>query len=653
MDPVTTSPSDAAAGSPRRQYRDRAARFAAERDRLAGVSGRLSHLRTAAFLLLIVAGLFVERRPGVPATVAAVVVFVAFVALIVAHNRVRRRERWNGQLVAYNEEGQYRLDRAWDRLPQHTPARDIAGHAYAGDLDLFGRASLTQILGPVGSAHGIATLDEWLLGRAAPAEILERQAAVRELARLPDLREALALNARRTREVRQSHIERFLTWAEGGPWLRRVRLLRVASFLVPLTTWVLLGLWVFGVVEAALWLIPVLAAAATFYLATVVRIRRTLDQAFGRDGMLAHYPELLAIVTHATFDAPLLQRIRQRLEQEGEPADHQLARLRRMMHLADVRLSMIHFPLYLVTMWDVHVLAALEKWQAVSGSAVRDWLRAIGELEALASLATLAHDQPEWTFAEIVTSHEATMFVAEGLGHPLLSDDDRVTNDVSVGPPGTFLLVTGSNMSGKSTLLRSIGANVVLAQAGAPSCARKLRMPPLEVCTSIRVQDSLARGVSYFMAELERLKQIVDAAERTRQHGDATLLYLLDEILHGTNTAERRIAARRVIHHLVRSGAIGAVTTHDLELADEPLLAPSAQLVHFQEVFGDDEGADGKRGTADEEGGRESRLNFDYRLRQGLATSTNALKLMRIIGLPGEDDEPLATAGGTDPQRPH
>jgi DNA mismatch repair ATPase MutS len=195
-----------------------------------------------------------------------------------------------------------------------------------------------------------------------------------------------------------------------------------------------------------------------------------------------------------------------------------------------------------------------------------------------------------------------------------------VANDLTIGPPGTFVLVTGSNMSGKSTLLRAIGVNAVLAQAGAPCCARRLRLTPLAVRTSIHVQDSLARGVSHFMAELERLKQVVDAADAARG-GPVTVLYLLDEILHGTNTAERRIAARRVIRHLLAVGAIGGVTTHDLELVDDAALHAHARLVHFQETFRDDGAAD-------------RRLRFDYLLRPGLATSTNALELMRYVGLP-------------------
>jgi DNA mismatch repair ATPase MutS len=274
-----------------------------------------------------------------------------------------------------------------------------------------------------------------------------------------------------------------------------------------------------------------------------------------------------------------------------------------------------------VSLWDVHVLRSLERWQHAAGTEVRGWLEAVGEFEAIASLATLAHDHPDWTYPQLRADER--VYRATALGHPLLRDDVRVCNDVVVGPPGSFLLVTGSNMSGKSTLLRALGVNAVLAQAGAPVCARELSMPPLDVHTSIRVQDSLARGVSYFMAELERLKQIVDAADEAARAGDAMQLFLLDEILHGTNTAERRIAARRVIRHLVDTGGLGAVTTHDLELAEEPLLAPSAHLVHFRETFREEEN-------------EESHLTFDYRLREGLATSTNALILMKLVGLPGD-----------------
>jgi hypothetical protein len=608
----------AAPGGPRATYRDRTGRFEGLRDRLGARSGLLSHARTASFLLLVAAGLLVERVDGAWPPLVAGAALLLFAGLVVAHQRVRKRERWYGELARLNEEGLHRLDRAWESLPVRSPEEDLSGHPYAVDLDLFGRASLSQLLGQPGSAAGAAALDGWLLRRGTPEEASSRQEAVRELAPLADLRDTLQVHGRHTRSVRRDDVRRFLRWAENDPLLPRRRGLHIASWLLPAATWLLIALHATGVVASAWWLLPALAAFGLHFTA-LAPVARRFDEAFGREGMFDGYPDLLRTAASTRFTAPALQSISRRLESEGEPADRRLARLRRLMHLADVRLSMFHVPLNVLTLWDVHVLAALERWQAASGAAVRDWIAAAGELEALCALATLAHDEPEWTFASF-SSDAAPALVAEALGHPLIPGDARVTNDVQVGPPGSFLFVTGSNMSGKSTLLRSLGINTVLAHAGAPSCARRLSLPPLEVHTSIRVQDSLARGVSYFMAELERLKQVVDAAQRVQGQPRVTLLFLLDEILHGTNTAERRIAARRVIRHLVDTGAIGAATTHDLELAEEPELAPAARLVHFSEDV--EEGDDG------------STLTFDYRLRQGLATSTNALKLMKLVGLP-------------------
>jgi len=268
--------------------------------------------------------------------------------------------------------------------------------------------------------------------------------------------------------------------------------------------------------------------------------------------------------------------------------------------------------------WDFHVLYALERWQRNTGGQARRWLDALGEAEALAALAALAHDNPDWTFPEIATG-TTPIVEATSLGHPLISSAARVTNDVRIGPPGSFLLVTGSNMSGKSTLLRAIGCNVVLAQAGGPVCATAMRLTPVSIHTAIRVSDSLEKGVSYFMAELQRLKQVVEAARAEREAGERTLLYLLDEILHGTNTAERQVAAQRIISHLLEQGAIGAVTTHDLALAADPALVEASHPVHFTEFF-------------ERTNGRPI-MTFDYHLRPGVATTTNALKLMEVVGL--------------------
>jgi DNA mismatch repair ATPase MutS len=302
-----------------------------------------------------------------------------------------------------------------------------------------------------------------------------------------------------------------------------------------------------------------------------------------------------------------------------QPAPAAMRALNRILGFADLRrgAALLHFPIQAVTLWDFHWLFALEAWRRAAGPCVRDWFDAAGEIDALACLARIRRDNPDWCFPEITAEHR---YVALALGHPLLPAGRRVTNDVELGPPGTVLLVTGSNMSGKSTLLRAIGVNAVLAEAGAPVCAMALRMPTCDVQTSIRIQDSLERGVSYFMAALARLKGVIDAAERdaavSGRQAERVLFYLLDEILQGTNSAERGIAVQAVARHLLDAGAIGAMTTHDLNLAREEPLRSHARLVHFTEIVDPD-------GT----------MRFDYRLREGLATSRNALRLMQLIGI--------------------
>jgi DNA mismatch repair ATPase MutS len=310
-----------------------------------------------------------------------------------------------------------------------------------------------------------------------------------------------------------------------------------------------------------------------------------------------------------------LRALQARLNASGHPAHAQIGRLHRLTTFWIPNSSIGHWPLQIISLWDLQLLDMLERWQAQNGQFARDWLAAMAEVEALAALAGLTFDQPDWTFPNI--DEKCDRLTARGIGHPLLADDLRVVNDVEVGPPGSFLLVTGSNMSGKSTLLRSLGVNIVLAGAGSAVCASELRLPPVRLWTSVRVQDSLERGISFFMAELQRLKQIVDAA-RDAAPDDPRLFYLLDEILQGTNTAERQIAARRIIHFLVDQGAIGAVSTHDLTLAEGPELTPAARPVHFSETV-----------SRDREG---PPMTFDYKIRPGLATTTNALRLMELIG---------------------
>lgn len=548
---------------------------------------------------------------------------VAF-GILVGRQRSAHREMRRAELMAdFNREGVARVARRWDDLPSApgTAARD---HDYAVDLDLYGHASLLHLVGVCGSPPGWRTLQAWLLGGADANTVAMRHEAVREMAGELDFRDRLAaegrLMAAGASEDTDASTEHFLRWAEGDSWLPGHRWLWIASLVLAPVNVAAITLYALGTVPT-----PVLAWPLVISALVLGRKLKAIHGVFaeaddGESGVRRYGP-LLEHLHGTTLQSRHAASIRRRLGADSEAALHSRAApeeitvLRRLLDMADVRRSpLFHFPLALVLLWDVHVLAALERWKARSGHRVRDWLDAVGEAEALAALSALAADHPDWPMPMLDPG--ARTVRARALGHPLLAPDNCVRNDIQIGPAGSFLLVTGSNMSGKSTLLRALGLNAVLAQAGAPVCAGELRMPPLRVVTSMRFEDSLADGVSFFMAGLQRLKMVVDAA---RSPGSAAprALYLLDEILQGTNSAERRIAARTVLRHLLETDAIGAVTTHDLSLADADDLVARAVAVHFTESV--DEGADG--------------LSFDYRLRDGIATSTNALKLLEMAGL--------------------
>jgi DNA mismatch repair ATPase MutS len=283
-------------------------------------------------------------------------------------------------------------------------------------------------------------------------------------------------------------------------------------------------------------------------------------------------------------------------------------------------------PLQGLTLWDVRVLRRLENWQAEYASEVPGWFDALGELESLISVASVRDEYPSWSQPEWVSASDSPAIAATAIGHPLLADDARVCNNVQVGPPGTILLVTGSNMSGKSTMLRSIGLNVALAAVGAPVCAKNFCLPSTELATSIRVSDNVAEGVSFYMAELKRLKSVVDHAREMSRTNDRVCLFLLDEILQGTNSRERQIAVVQVLRHLMDYKSIGAISTHDLELADEPELQSVGHAVHFRETIRPD--ASGNE-----------QMTFDYMMREGVSPTTNALRLLEMVGLGEEADE--------------
>lgn len=586
----------------RTQYTERRARHLQVAAECAARADRLAAMRLAVFvLLLIVAWLAVVRTAVTAAWVLPPL--GAFIVMVVLSGRASRARRLAERAAAFHARGLARLDGSWPGQGATGARWRAEQHPYAADLDLFGTGSLFELLCEARTAAGERTLAAWLQESAAPATVLERQSAVRELRDRLDFREALSLSGE---EVREWFDERVLMrWAveEQPPfpaWTVPLARGAVAALLAAVAG-AALGWWAGWVI-----LIPLAAVAAIG-----ARLRATVHATIADVGAaareLADLAELLAHLEAEPVTGPGLTALRQRLTTGDRPASAQIWRLRRLIALLDSRgnqLVMLVLPLLL---WTTQVAAAIARWRQECGPSIADWIAAAGEYEALASLAGHAFEHPEDAWPEFSTG---AGFEAEGLGHPLLAGGG-VRNDVRLGGEQRLLVVSGSNMSGKSTLLRSVGTAVVMAHAGAPVRAARLRLEPLALGASIATHDSLQEGSSRFYAEITRLRQVLDLTS-----GDRTVLFLLDELLSGTNSHDRRIGAEALVRSLVDRGAIGLLTTHDLALARiAEALAPRAANVHFQDEL------------------RDGRMHFDFVMRPGVVERSNALALMRAVGL--------------------
>lgn len=528
----------------------------------------------------------------------------AIVVLAIIHERVLKKRERCSRTVAYYGRALARIDHRWMGTGETGERFQNASHPYSRDLDLFGEGSLFQLLCTARTRAGQETLANWLLAPSSPELVRSRQAAVAELRHRLDLREDLAVLAEEARSLAPAEL--LAAWGEGEPLLAS-RLLRFGSAM-------LAGLWL---VSLAAWMVWGLGYPALVVSAINVSLnlgyRRRMGKAVSavesaaRDlGLLAG---VLARLEGEQFAAPKLVELRAALQSQGWPPSRWIRRLNRLMEFLDSRRNMIVISIDLFVLWTLQCACAVETWRKLTGPAVRRWLATVGEFEALSSLAGYAYEHPADVFPEFAET--SPCFEAQGLAHPLLSDRDAVRNDLCFGGDLRVLIISGPNMAGKSTLVRAVGINAVLAQCGAPVRARRLRLSPLAVGASICVLDSLQGGISRFYAEIRRLKQITDLTR-----GPLAVLFLLDEFLQGTNSHDRRLGAEAMVRSLVERGAIGLVTTHDLALAQiAERLGPRAANAHFEDRL-----EDGK-------------LFFDYRLQPGVVETSNALNLMRSIGL--------------------
>lgn len=581
--------------SPRDLYAERLTQRKAGAAALRARELRISLARVVAIVLAVALAYFSGWY--------ALLAIAGFLVLAVLHERaIRARKRLDAG-AAFYERGLARIDGGWQGKGDRGDEFAEDHHPYANDFDLFGHGSLFELISLAVTRAGRARLAAWLKVPSMDAgEIRARQAAVLELRERVELREDLTVGAAEVaHDIENAKLE---AWA-SMPGVRFSAAERLAAIVFPILA---VAMLVIGLVELRFWPLIILAFVLPGLLARHLqpRVDPIVAAVERAEPALALLGGILLRLEAEAFSTERLASLARRIR----GAHVEIERLRRHVALLDARRNQFFAPIAALLVWSANVAFAIERWRQQHGAFIVDWIEAVGEFEALGSLASFAFEHPAFAMPEIEGQAGSPVLHAVGLGHPLIPDDRRVTNDLKLDDSLRLLVVSGSNMSGKSTMLRSTGIAAVLAMAGGPVCATSLTIAPMAVGASIRIHDSLQENASRFYAEILRIRQVLEASQR------GPLLFLLDEMLAGTNSHDRRIGAEAIVRALVNHGAIGLVSTHDLALAsiaDE--LAPKAANVHFEDHLED------------------GRVVFDYRMREGVVTKSNALELMRSVGI--------------------
>ena len=585
------------------EYRRRLRLREDEIARLDKALGRFEAARLlVAALILIAAGLSFYSHSFTPAWL--LLGAGVFAGLVLGHQGVRRMRSRSDRAADFYRRGIARIEDRWAGTGEQGTRFEDPHHVYASDLDLFGSGSLFELLCTVRTRMGEERLAQWLQVPAPIDVVRERQASIRELTQRLDLREELALIGEHANVGIQPAA--LLEWAErsnrlGSRWFPALGVLFPILAIAAVLYW--------AVTSAIAPLVGVLLVEAALLSALRRPVNDVLKESETAFEDLRMFSEWLLRVERQRFAAPALQALLARLASHTRKASETIGSLSTIVSFAGSRRNQAIALFAIPLMYTLNVALAAERWRKLHGSVVRNWVDVVGELEALLALSTYAFEHPEDPFPELVEGAAGLQGV--DLGHPLIPAARCVRNDVNLTGATRILLVSGSNMSGKSTLLRTVGINTVLAMAGAPVRASSLRLTGLQIGASIRINDSLHEGSSRFYAEITRLRQLFEVASRGRP-----VLFLLDELLQGTNSWDRRSGAEGVIRAFLARGAIGLISTHDLALTDISGLPPDAlRNVHFRDEL------------------RDGRMTFDFRLHDGVVTRSNAIELMRSIGL--------------------
>jgi len=590
------------------QYEKRRKYYSQRLEKLTQMINLFSNLR----LVIFIAGcalaiyLYMTQRSSLGLIILLFTV-VSFAGLVVWHQTLRTKQNYVQALYEVYDQALKRLAGEWKSFPDTGEDFKEPSHPYSEDLDLFGTSSLFQWINTAKTYRGREKLKEYLTEPPQEGDvIIKKQEAIKELAKNLAWRHRFMAEARTTKSTLNSPT-RIIEWAKTyeGTYLRPSIVILARALPIITLTFVLLY---FLTAKISYWY-PLSGFLIQTIILFIGRQRgEALEAVYAYKDSLKIYEKMLERFEKRTFKSDYLLLLKKGLyDRDGRTAFHQIRKLSSLAELISNRGNSMFLVINIFTLWDIQCMIALEAWKEKSGRSLSRWVDTIAELEGLASLAIIHFDHPEWVMPEIALDNSG--LTAVKMGHPLLLNS--TFNDLSIDKRSSILLITGSNMSGKSTLLRTVGINMVLAYAGAPVCASSFNCSIMQIYSCMRVSDNLGENISSFYAELLRIKQIVSASKI-----DKKLFFLLDEIFKGTNSQDRHAGAKVLIQQLGKAGAMGMVSTHDLELGDlERESDRRIRNYHFREYYKNDE------------------IHFDYKLRPGISTTRNAMYLIKMAGI--------------------
>lgn len=593
---------------PKEQYEKRRTYYERRLEKLTQTMNRLSNVRLALFFAGCASSVFLYMTQS-PSLGLGTLFFtvVSFFGLVVWHQTLRTQRNYFQVLYELYDQAKQRLAGEWKAFPDTGEDFKDPAHPFSEDLDLFGVSSLFQWINTSKTFRGREKLQQYLTEPPVGGGVLQKkQEAIKELTINLAWRHRFMAEARTTKRALNSPTQ-IIEWAKtyDVTYLRPSIVILARALPIITLTFVLLY---FLTNRVSYWypLAGFLIQAIIIFLGK--QRGQALEAVYAYKDSIKVYEKMLERFEKRAFKAEYLQELKKGLfDRDGRTAFQQIRKLSGLAELISNRGNSMFLVINIFTLWDIQCMIALEAWKEKSGRSLGRWVDTVAELEGLASLAIIHFDHPEWALPEIVSDNSG--IVAVSMGHPLLPNS--TFNDVSIEKRSSILLITGSNMSGKSTLLRTVGINMVLAYAGAPVCARNFRCSMMQIYSCMRVSDNLGENISSFYAELLRIKQIVSATKTERK-----IFFLLDEIFKGTNSQDRHAGAKVLIQQLSKAGAMGMVSTHDLELGDlERESDRRIKNYHFREFYKNDE------------------IHFDYKLRPGISTTRNAMYLIKMAGI--------------------